>query len=75
MLPGVDGLEVLKQIRSTSGLEKTPVIVISNAYTPERVDSIWRAGVTQVMTKANSTPKDVARAVREALAGGAASAG
>jgi CheY-like chemotaxis protein len=67
MLPGMDGIAVLQRIRATAGLEHIPVVVISNAYTPERLDQVWRAGATQVLTKANSTPKEIARVVREVL--------
>ena len=68
MLPGMDGIAVLKQIRASAGLERTPVVVISNAYTPERLDQVWNAGATQVLAKANSTPKEIARVIREVLA-------
>ena len=65
MLPKVPGLEVLRAIRAQ--LPDVPVIVTSNSFTNERMDSVWAAGATQVLTKASSSPKEIARIVREAL--------
>jgi CheY-like chemotaxis protein len=67
MLPKVEGLEVLRQIRATPGLGDLPVIVASNSFTASRLDDVWKAGATQILTKANVPPKDVARIVRETI--------
>lgn len=65
MLPKVPGLEVLRAIRAQ--LPDVPVIVTSNSFTNERMDAVWTADATQVLTKASSSPKEIARIVREAL--------
>lgn len=67
MLPKLDGIEVLRHIRAEH--PSLPVIVTSNAYTSERVDALWGAGVTMLLTKANSTPKEFLQTVQQALAG------
>jgi CheY-like chemotaxis protein len=67
MLPKVEGLEVLRRIRATPGLGDLPVIVASNSFTASRLDDVWQAGATQILTKANVPPKDVARIVRETI--------
>jgi CheY-like chemotaxis protein len=67
MLPKVDGLEVLRRIRSTPGLTSLPVIITSNAYTAPRLEELRNAGATQIVTKASLPPKDLARVVRSAL--------
>jgi DNA-binding response OmpR family regulator len=67
MLPKVDGAEVLRRIRALSGFEQLPVIVTSNAYTTARLDDLWKAGATQIVTKASISPKDLARVVKETL--------
>ena len=41
MLPHVNGLEILRQIRSDQTLEKVPVIVFSNAYQTRIIDEAW----------------------------------
>ena len=66
MLPKLGGIEVLREIRTAH--PRLPVIVTSNAYTPDRMDALWGAGVTSVMTKANSTPKEILQVVGAALA-------
>ena len=67
MLPKTSGLEVLRRLRSDDRLEQVPVLVLSNAYTPERMQEVWDAGATHVLTKANSTPKQILEAVRTSL--------
>jgi CheY-like chemotaxis protein len=67
MLPKVDGLEVLRRIRALPDLGKLPVIVTSNAYTATRMDELWKAGATQIVTKASISPKELARVVKETL--------
>ena len=68
MLPKVDGLEVLRRIRALPDFDQVPVIVTSNAYTATRLDELWKAGATQIVTKASISPKDLARVVKETLA-------
>jgi DNA-binding response OmpR family regulator len=67
MLPKVDGLEVLRRIRALPDLGKLPVIITSNAYTATRMDELWKAGATQIVTKASISPKELARVVKETL--------
>jgi two-component system response regulator VicR len=67
MLPKVEGLEVLRQIRSNPALKSMPVMVTSNAYTNARMDELWKAGATQILTKAKVSPKELARVVSTAL--------
>ncbi|HEY7501781.1 MAG TPA: response regulator [Vicinamibacterales bacterium] len=68
MLPKVEGAEILRRIRSTPGLTTVPVVVTSNAYTATRLDDLWKAGATQIVTKASISPKNLAKVVRDALA-------
>ena len=68
MLPKLGGVEVLTAIRKNPALAAIPVIVVSNAYTPERTQQLWQAGATQVLTKANSGPNVLLEAIRAALA-------
>lgn len=68
MMPRMDGLEVLTTLRGDPALGAVPVIVFSNAYTSDRMAQLWQAGATQVLVKANSTPKVILEAVRTALA-------
>jgi CheY-like chemotaxis protein len=67
MLPKVDGAEVLRRIRALPGFDQLPIIITSNAYTAARLDDLWKAGATQIVTKASISPKDLARVVKETL--------
>ena len=67
MLPKIDGMEILKKIRAQRAFEKLPVIVFTNTYVPEMVQSALKAGANQVLHKATVAPRDITRAVHEAL--------
>ena len=67
MLPKMEGIEVLRQIRSDPALKSMPVMITSNAYTSARMDELMAAGATQILTKAKITPKEIARVVTTAL--------
>ena len=66
MMPRMNGVDMLKSIRADQTLSGVPVIIFSNAYTPERMDQLWKAGATQILTKASSTPNVLLEAVRKA---------
>jgi len=67
MLPKLSGLEVLRRLRTDTRLALVPVLVLSNAYTPQRMQELWDAGATQVLLKANSTPKRLLESVKQSL--------
>lgn len=68
-LPQVNGIEVLKFIRATPQLETLPVIVFTNAYLGNLVQSAWKAGANKCLTKAICTPRQVVDVVRLTLSG------
>jgi DNA-binding response OmpR family regulator len=67
MLPKVNGIELMKQIRAEAGFQQTPVIVFSNTYLSNMVQDAWKAGATKCLSKANCTPKQIIEVVRQAL--------
>lgn len=67
-LPQVNGIEVLKFIRATPELRTLPVIVFTNAYLGNMVQSAWKAGANKCLTKAICTPRQVVDVVRHTLA-------
>jgi len=64
MLPGINGVEVLKKLRADANFEHLPVIVLSNTYLTSMVQEAWRAGATKCLSKASSTPKSVMEVIR-----------
>ena len=73
-LPGMNGVEVLKNIRSEFDVQALPVIVFSNAYLGNLERAALEAGATKCVTKADSTPGQMLELVRELLAAGASNA-
>ncbi len=55
MLPGVDGFEILKNIRKDEVVGKVPVIVFSNLYEEKDVKEANRLGISNFMVKSNFT--------------------
>jgi CheY-like chemotaxis protein len=68
MLPKINGIEVLKTLRANPAFQATPVIVFSNAAKPGTVEDAWSAGATIVLSKSNTSPKQLVESVQNALA-------
>jgi CheY-like chemotaxis protein len=67
-IPGMNGAEILKTIRSQFDAKTLPVIVFANLYLPEVVRAASEAGATQCVKKSDYTPGRMVEMVRELLA-------
>lgn len=67
MLPQVNGLEVLRQIRSEPAREGIPVVVFSNAYQPRIIEEAWSLGASEVLMKANTNPAKLVGVLKELM--------
>ena len=67
MLPRMNGVDVLKKIRSRSEFQNTPIIVFTNAYVPTMINEAYQAGATQVFNKATLTPRQIIDALHTAI--------
>ena len=67
MLPRLDGAEVIRRIRATENLGDLPIIVLSNAFTPARLEALRAAGATRIESKANMSPKQLLMIVQQVL--------
>jgi CheY-like chemotaxis protein/HPt (histidine-containing phosphotransfer) domain-containing protein len=67
LMPRLDGIEVLKYIREHPDLKHLPVVVFSNSYMTNLVESAWRAGADQCLMKASTTPAQLFDAVNKAI--------
>jgi CheY-like chemotaxis protein len=67
MLPGISGVEVIKEIRSEEEFAKIPIIIFSNTYLTNLIQEAWRAGANKCLSKSSCTPKDVIEIVRNAI--------
>jgi CheY-like chemotaxis protein len=68
MMPGIAGLEVLKELRTRPTFRTLPIIVFSGSARPGITEEAWAAGATMVLSKTNTSPKQVIEFVRQALA-------
>ena len=68
MLPGIDGIGILKFIRSRDELEGLPVFIVSNStYFSGIVQSAWNEGATKFIRKGEFSPKGLVDEVRKSL--------
>jgi CheY-like chemotaxis protein len=67
MLPGISGVDVIKEIRAEPEFSKVPVIVFSNTYLTNLIQEAWRAGANKCLSKSSCTPKDVIDIVRNSI--------
>ena len=68
MLPEMNGMEVLKYIRSTAGeLQRVPVIMITNLDNRESLEQAKSLGANDYWVKAAKSPMDVAKGVQSFL--------
>jgi len=69
MLPGIDGLEVLRRIRANPEWRDLPVVAFTNAFLGEMVQEAELAGASFTLTKFDHTPWQVVERVRDLIDG------
>lgn len=67
LLPGKDGFEVLKKIRSTEATKGIPVIIFSNLGQKEDIEKAKALGVDDFLIKANFTLDDVVGKIKKLI--------
>ena len=67
MLPGISGVEVLKQVRASGEFAALPVVVFSNIYMDGMAEEVASAGATCCLPKATTSPRQVIEAVNAAV--------
>ena len=67
MMPNVDGLEVLKYIKNTRGLENVISIMLTNMSDETTAEKIYELGATEYLLKAELTPLEVSNKVKELI--------
>ena len=73
-LPGMNGVEVLREIRSTPGAEALLIIVLLNAYLPGLAEAAAQGGANRSVIKTDCTPCQMMEIVGGAFAGSPAKA-
>ena len=67
ILPGLDGFEVLRQLKADEQLKKVPVFIISNLYSISDVRSAKILGAEEYFIKANTNVKNIIKEVNKRL--------
>ena len=69
MLPGMDGISFLKELKATPGLQDIPVIITSNLGKPEEIEKGLAEGASGYIIKAQVSTAEIVQKVREVLEG------
>ena len=67
LLPNIDGFEVLERVKADQSLGSIPVIIISNLGQKEDIERALKLGAVDYMVKAQFTPAEIIKRVKEAL--------
>jgi DNA-binding response OmpR family regulator len=67
ILPQEDGFSILQKIRDDKKIKKTPVIMLTNLGQEEDKEKAKKMGALDYLVKANMTPTDVFKKVKEIL--------
>ncbi|HUG12990.1 MAG TPA: response regulator [Opitutaceae bacterium] len=70
MLPGMNGVDLLKQIRTIPGAEGVPVLVFTHSYDSALIEQAKTSGADVVLNKNSVSPNRLMEMVRHALAQG-----
>lgn len=69
ILPGMDGFEVLRQMKEDKAIAAVPIIILSNLGQQEDVDRGLRLGASDFMIKAHFTPGEIVAKVKQVMQG------
>jgi two-component system response regulator MtrA len=66
-MPGIDGLEVLDQLKRNATTARVPVVMLSNESDPATIATCVRGGAVAWWSKSALAPAELSRRVRELL--------
>lgn len=67
ILPGIDGFEVLTQIKQNNNLASIPVIILSNLGQREEIEKGLKLGAIDYLVKAHFTPGEIIEKMKNIL--------
>ncbi len=67
ILPGIDGFEVLTEIKKDPQLSEIPVIILSNLGQTDDIEKGLKLGAIDYLVKAHFTPAEIIEKVKGAL--------
>jgi DNA-binding response OmpR family regulator len=69
VMPGLDGFELLKLIKSDAATKDIPVVMLTNLGQQEDIDKAKGLGASDYLVKAHFTPSEVVAKVKAILGG------
>jgi DNA-binding response OmpR family regulator len=67
IMPKIDGLEVLKYIKTTPAFKNVITIILTNVANETVAERIYELGATEYLVKAELTPLQVSNKVKELI--------
>lgn len=67
ILPGIDGFEVLKQLKANTELSKIPVIILSNLGGKEEIERGLKLGAVDYLVKSSLVMEEITKKIKEIL--------
>ena len=67
ILPGIDGFEVLSQMKGDPVVSSIPVVILSNLGQREDIEKGLTLGATDYMIKAHFTPREIIEKIKSIL--------
>ncbi len=67
ILPGIDGFEVLTQLKQNEKLASIPVIILSNLGQREEIEKGLKLGAIDYLVKAHFTPGEIIEKIKNIL--------
>jgi len=69
VLPGMDGIEILRQIRKEKLIEGVPVVMLTNQNDEKNISEAKVLGISGYIVKAAATPSEVVAEVAKIIKG------
>jgi CheY-like chemotaxis protein len=66
-MPGMDGFEVLKELRGAPTTKDTPVIILSNLDEQELIEKGLTLGANEYLIKSQFTPEGISNKIKDWL--------
>lgn len=65
ILPGIDGYEVLRQVKENPTSMKIPIVILSNLGQKDNFEKGMNLGAADYLIKANFTPREIIAKVKK----------
>ena len=67
LLPGIDGYEVLKQLKANPALSEIPVVFLSNLGGQEEIERGLKLGAVDYLVKSSLVMEDIIKKIKKIL--------